>query len=188
VANTIGKDKRATTSSRPAAASRVKTARAGVSRPTTTKPIAPKQADPVEQDVVEAEETEETEDSLDLVPAADADIEVDDADTEGAANELVVARPRTVARRRPAAADRGGVIGFVIRLLLLIPGARFVAASVQELRKVTAPTPREAWNMTLVVIGMSAAVAIILGAADLGLIRFLAWIVSLGTASSTGTH
>jgi hypothetical protein len=36
----------------------------------------------------------------------------------------------------------------------------------------------EAWNMTLVVIAMSAVVAIILGVADAGLIKGLGWFLT----------
>ena len=58
---------------------------------------------------------------------------------------------------------------------------RYLAESYLELRKVTWPTRHEAWNMTLIVIAMSAIVAVILGAADLGLIQALGWVVKLGT-------
>lgn len=62
------------------------------------------------------------------------------------------------------------------------PITRFIAESYIELRKVNWPTMREAWNWTLVVIAMSAVIALILAAADLGLTHLLTWIVSLGTA------
>jgi preprotein translocase SecE subunit len=59
---------------------------------------------------------------------------------------------------------------------------RFVGESAIELWKnVTWPTRAEAWNMTLIVIAMSAFIAVILGVADLGLIHVLQWIVSLGS-------
>jgi preprotein translocase SecE subunit len=170
VANTIGKDKRPTNSARTAAASRLKTSGAGAAKATT----------PVDHDVAVAEAEEEIE-VLDVVPADGDDAELIEGDDD--ASDLVVAPTNagSVTRRAPAAPARSGFIGFVVHLLLLIPGARFVVASAQELRKVTAPTPREAWNMTLVVIAMSAALAILLGAADLVLIQGLQWIVGLGT-------
>ncbi|HEU4783350.1 MAG TPA: preprotein translocase subunit SecE [Ktedonobacterales bacterium] len=59
------------------------------------------------------------------------------------------------------------------------PVTRFIAESYIELRKVTWPTWNEAWNWTLIVIAMSAVVALILAAADLGLARLLTWVVSL---------
>jgi preprotein translocase SecE subunit len=59
---------------------------------------------------------------------------------------------------------------------------RFIGESAIELWKnVTWPTRAEAWNMTLIVIAMSAFIAVILGVADLGLIHVLQWIVSLGS-------
>lgn len=60
------------------------------------------------------------------------------------------------------------------------PLTRFMAESYIELRKVTWPTRDEAWNMTLVVIAMSAVVAILLGIADFGLQHVLVWVVNLG--------
>ena len=60
------------------------------------------------------------------------------------------------------------------------PVTRFVAESYIELRKVTWPTWNEAWNWTLIVIAMSAVVALILAAADLGLAKLLTWVVGLG--------
>lgn len=61
------------------------------------------------------------------------------------------------------------------------PITRFMAESYIELRKVTWPTWGEAWNWTLVVVAMSAFVAIILALADLGLARALTWLVGLST-------
>jgi preprotein translocase SecE subunit len=61
------------------------------------------------------------------------------------------------------------------------PLTRFIAESYLELRKVTWPTFQQAWTMTLVVIAMSAVVALILSVADLGLARFLTWFLSLST-------
>ena len=52
-----------------------------------------------------------------------------------------------------------------------------MAESYLELRKVTWPTWNEAWNMTLVVIIVSAVIAAVLGLADLGLVRALSWLV-----------
>lgn len=60
------------------------------------------------------------------------------------------------------------------------PVTRYIAESVTELSKVTAPSTREAWNMTLVVIVFSAVIALILGLADLGLLRALSWLITVG--------
>lgn len=59
------------------------------------------------------------------------------------------------------------------------PITRFIAESYIELRKVTWPTWGEAWNWTLVVIAMSAVIALILAAADLGLTRLVTWVIGL---------
>lgn len=61
------------------------------------------------------------------------------------------------------------------------PITRFIAESYIELRKVTWPTLGEAWNWTLVVIGMSAVIALILAGADLGLSKLLTWLIGLST-------
>jgi preprotein translocase SecE subunit len=60
------------------------------------------------------------------------------------------------------------------------PVTRFIAESYVELRKVTWPTWNEAWNWTLIVIAMSALIALILAGADLGLTKALTWLVGLG--------
>ena len=60
------------------------------------------------------------------------------------------------------------------------PVTRRFAEAYLELLKVTWPTPREAWNMTLIVVAISAFVAMILGLADLGLQQALAWLISKG--------
>lgn len=64
--------------------------------------------------------------------------------------------------------------------LMANPLTRFIVEAYLELRKVTWPRPDEAWNMTLIVIAMSAVVAVLLGAADLGLAKALTFLVSLG--------
>ena len=64
--------------------------------------------------------------------------------------------------------------------LMANPVTRWLAEAYIELRKVTWPTPNAAWNMTLVVVAVSALVAVILGLADLGLEHLLTWLVSIG--------
>jgi preprotein translocase SecE subunit len=59
------------------------------------------------------------------------------------------------------------------------PVTRYLAESALELMKVTWPTRRSAWNSTLVVICMSAVVAVLLGAADFGLTHLVGVIVNL---------
>ena len=173
MAHTIGKDKRAATSARPSAASRAKAAGTRATRqvsPVDTTPdqelaVAGTNADDEDVDIVLAEDDEE-----------------DDLRLEGREVALSESEARGIARHEAAPVRRGGPLWAIVRLLLAVPilgsALRGAYASYQELRKVTAPTPREAWNMTLVVLAMSAVVAIILGAADLGLIRLLSWIVT----------
>jgi preprotein translocase subunit SecE len=57
--------------------------------------------------------------------------------------------------------------------------ARFVRSAYRELRLVTWPSRRDTWNWSLVVIGVCIAVAALLGAADIGLSKFVQWWVSL---------
>jgi preprotein translocase SecE subunit len=176
VAKTIGKDKGTAPSPRLPVGSRAGTLRA----PASARPKRADQADETQdQDMAVADS--EIDEPLE-VSVADRD----DHEEEDGGRELVLpSRSSTrIARHEPAPTHRGG-LWVIVRLLLAVPllgtTMRAVYNSYLELRKVTAPTPREAWNMTLVVMGMSAVVAIVLGAADLGLIRFLSWIVSLGT-------
>ncbi len=46
------------------------------------------------------------------------------------------------------------------------PLIQYLKETRAELRKVTWPTRKEAWNLTLVVVGVTVAMAIILGSAD----------------------
>lgn len=177
MAKTIGKDKGTAPSPRLPAGSRASVARA----PTSTRPNRADHLDEAQdrdQDIALADT--DTDERLEVTVADQGEFEEEDGD-----RELVLPSRGTshVARREPAPTRRGGPLWAIVRLLLAVPllgmAMRGVYDSYLELRKVTAPTPREAWNMTLVVMGMSAAVAIVLGAADLGLIRFLSWVVSL---------
>ena len=108
-------------------------------------------------------------------------------DLEDAAEEDVTAEPQNAL---PAAfasdqaltstADRTAIRTYTVPAWTLgNPITRFIAESYIELRKVTWPTWREAWNWTLVVIAMSAVIALILAASDLGLSRLLTWLVGL---------
>ncbi|MFI5273989.1 MAG: preprotein translocase subunit SecE [Ktedonobacterales bacterium] len=109
----------------------------------------------------------------DMSDATGEDLSDEDAlapeDTD-AINRMLARRPVVAAptQRGPAVPD----------FLMGNPVTRFMAESYLELRKVTAPTAREAWNMTLIVIIFSAVVALILGVADLALLRGLTWIIS----------
>jgi preprotein translocase SecE subunit len=65
------------------------------------------------------------------------------------------------------------------------PVTRYLAEVYIELRKVTWPDWHDAWNMALVVIGMSLTVAVILGAADFGLTHLVTWVISHAASPST---
>ncbi len=98
-------------------------------------------------------------------------------------DEQIVLPARAVVQRQPAPVAHTGIP----EPLMANPLTRFIIESYYELRKVTWPTPREAWNMTLIVIAMSALVAAVLGAADFGLVRALTWVVSLGSGAPGAT-
>ncbi len=76
---------------------------------------------------------------------------------------------------------RSGAGGIYVPAPLMRNGfTRWLAEAYIELRKVTWPEPREAWNMTLVVIVVSVVMSGLLAAADFGLGRLLSYFVSLG--------
>ena len=107
-----------------------------------------------------------------LESASEADEIALDQEAAQAASRALAERPITAGvTRRPA----------VPQPLMGNPITRYLAESAIELRyNVTWPVPREAWNMTLIVIAMSAFVAALLGLSDVGLIRALNWVVNLG--------
>jgi preprotein translocase SecE subunit len=93
---------------------------------------------------------------------------VDEAVSGG--SERAVARPSS-----QAAAERTGAPTWV----LSNPFTRYIYESYVELRKVTWPTRQQTWQLTLVVIAMSAFVAILLGLFDLGLTKLIGYLVTL---------
>lgn len=152
MAKTIGKEKNSLTRTR--AGAQAESMRAGDAQAADESR---------NEDLVVADETE----------LNDPSIVEDEADDR----ELALPADSTVARR-PSSTRAVAVPAWASRYAL----TRFIAESAIELWKnVTWPTRAEAWNMTLIVIAMSAVVAVILGIADLGLIHMLQWIVSLGT-------
>ncbi len=125
------------------------------------------------------EDAEETMDATGNDPATDAASKVDQADQaelESDASELEaedLRLPAGAIAPRPAQEVHTGTW---VDPLLGNPFTRFFAeAGIELRRKVTWPQPRDAWNMTLVVIAMSLAVAVLLGAVDLGLNSGLSW-------------
>lgn len=98
-------------------------------------------------------------------------------EAEGGDEDLALPASRAVARRSVAepAPQKGQRVREAMAKTAL---TRYLYESALELTKVTRPTRQEAWNMTVLVIVMSAIIAAILGLADVGLIRALSWIVS----------
>ena len=81
-------------------------------------------------------------------------------------------------RRVPSVSGTGGI--YVPAPLMRNPITRWLAEAYIELRKVTWPETRDAWNMTLIVIVVSVVMAGLLAAADFGLGHLLTYFVSLG--------
>ena len=106
------------------------------------------------------DEIAEDEDALEAEAADDADAVPQNALPSAFASEQSLT----------STADRTALRTYTVPAWTLgNPVTRFIAESYIELRKVTWPTWREAWNWTLVVIAMSAVIALILAASDLGL-------------------
>lgn len=117
----------------------------------------------------ESQDVEETE----LVNEAEPD---DAFDGEADDEELAVA---PVSEER-APTRVGGTGVYVPDALLKNPLTRGLAESYIELRKVTWPTRQAAWNMTLIVIIVSAIMSALLALSDYGLGRLLTYLVNLG--------
>lgn len=120
------------------------------------------------QDVEETELVNETE--------PDDAFDAEASDQTDADEELAVAPVR-----EERTVTRAGATGvYVPDALLKNPLTRGLAESYIELRKVTWPTRRDAWNMTLTVIIVSAIMSLLLALADFGLGHLLTYLVSLG--------
>ena len=119
------------------------------------------------------EETEPVDDA-EFDDTVDADA-VDEAAEVDANEELAVAPvdEERVVTRRSAGVQAPDA-------LLKNPLTRGLTEAYIELRKVTWPTRRDAWNMTLVTIVVSALMAALLAAADYGLGHLLSYLVGLG--------
>jgi preprotein translocase subunit SecE len=92
---------------------------------------------------------------------------IDEAASGG--SERAVARPSN-----RAVAERTGAPAWILGN----PFTRYLYESYVELRKVTWPTRQQTWQLTLVVIAMSAFVAILLGLFDLGLTKLIGYLVT----------
>lgn len=113
-----------------------------------------------EEDVVEEEEEEE-EEAVEEKPAKSR------AAKPRKERELVVSAPDYSVSKSARSPVLNNALG------------RFVRASYRELRLVTWPSRRDTWNWSLVVVGVSVAIAVLLGAVDLGLAKFVTWWLSL---------
>lgn len=126
------------------------------------------------QDVEEMDPVneEQPEDDFDAEEAPEIDDEADEGDESLAVAPVPGADERLVARHSSAGVQ-------VPAALLANPFTRGLAEAYIELRKVTWPTRREAWNMTVIVIVVSAIMAGLLAASDWGLGHLLSYFVSI---------
>lgn len=126
------------------------------------------------QDVEEMDPVneEQPEDDFDAEEAPEIDDEADEADESLAVAPVPGADERLVARHSSAGVQ-------VPAALLANPFTKGLAEAYIELRKVTWPTRRDAWNMTIIVIVVSAIMAGLLAATDWGLGHLLSYFVSI---------
>jgi preprotein translocase subunit SecE len=96
------------------------------------------------------------------------DAAVDEAISGGSERAISRASSKSVAERTGAPA-----------WVLANPFTRYIYESYIELRKVTWPTREQTWQLTLVVLAMSAFVAILLGLFDLGLVKLIGYLITL---------
>jgi preprotein translocase subunit SecE len=115
-----------------------------------------------DDDALDGDETNDDEDVL-----AEDEI-VDEAVSGG--SERAVSRASS-----QATAERTGAPAWIMGN----PFTRYIYESYVELRKVTWPTRQQTWQLTLVVIAMSAFVAILLGLFDLGLVKLIGYLITL---------
>ncbi|HEY7349848.1 MAG TPA: preprotein translocase subunit SecE [Ktedonobacterales bacterium] len=144
----------------------------------------------VEPEALEAdEEAEVDEEAVDEADEVDETDEADEADEEEFVEEeeeVVEEEPaksrfaKSKNERDLVASPQDYSISRSTKSRLpTFPGSQFLYSSYRELRLVTWPSRRDTWNWSLVVVGVCVAVAIVLGAADLGLSRFVTWWLSL---------
>ncbi|HEY7975900.1 MAG TPA: preprotein translocase subunit SecE [Ktedonobacterales bacterium] len=125
----------------------------------------------------DVEETEPVDDAQAGAAGADADPdELLEAEPEADEEALAVApvsEDRFVTRTSAAGVQAPAA-------LLKNPLTRGLTEAYIELRKVTWPTRRDAWNMTIVTIVVSAIMSGLLALADFGLGHLLSYLVSIG--------
>jgi len=139
-----------------------------------------------EDELAEDDTADASDEQGDEVGDGDDEAYEDDEEVDGLAlsdDEIDRSNSRAVALspnagHAPAPAyQRGGI--WVPEFLMGNPVTRWLAEAYIELRKAVWPTFTEARNMTIIVISISAAVAIILGLADLGLTKLVTWLTGL---------
>jgi preprotein translocase subunit SecE len=128
------------------------------------------------RDAAQQAQVEEIEDTAaeddDALDGDEEDSQAEDETVDEAASggsERAVARPSN-----RAVAERTGAPAWILGN----PFTRYLYESYVELRKVTWPTRQQTWQLTLVVIAMSAFVAILLGLFDLGLTRLIGYLIT----------
>ncbi len=125
-------------------------------------------------DTPEAQDVEEQELAVDDTESDEGF--VDDASDLPEADEQLAVAP--VDEERAVRRTSAGVQA--PDALLKNPLTRGLTEAYIELRKVTWPTRRDAWNMTLVVIVVSAIMSALLALSDLGLGHLLTYLVNAG--------
>jgi len=138
----------------------------------------------VEETVVEEEDDVVAEESGDLEEEDEEVQEVDEEEEEEVVEEKP-AKSRFAKNKSERAVMEVTTPDYSVKrstrnvAFLNNPPGRFLTASYRELKLVTWPSRRDTWNWSLVVIGVAVAIAILLGAADLGLSKFVTWWLSL---------
>lgn len=155
-------------------------------RPSDRKPekSAVLQVEEVEsEEVVVEEEEETTEEDVEVVEEEDDEEEDVEEDEEEVVEEKPARRSSARARKERDLVTVSPQDYSVSRptgsRFPNFPGSQFLRSSYRELRLVTWPSRRDTWNWTMVVVAVCIAVAILLGATDLALSKFVTWWLSL---------
>ncbi len=139
-------------------------------------------SDATPEEVLDGETPLDSEDSMPESMDEGASEEEEDLSLEvdPTAREDSSRRALATAEERGVTTRSGSAGVYVPAPLMRNPVTRWLAESYIELRKVTWPEPRDAWNMTLVVIAVSIVMSLLLAAVDFGLGHLLTYFVSLG--------
>jgi preprotein translocase subunit SecE len=121
-----------------------------------------------ETELVDDTQADEADDALDADDLLGADSEADEElAIAPVSEERAITRTSAAGVQAPAA-------------LLKSPFTRGMTEAYIELRKVTWPTRRDAWNMTIITIVVSAIMSALLALSDFGLGHLLSYLVSIG--------